>query len=82
MLAGAGATSLLQKVNHIGQSIEQTLGFAQELSTDADGDVARWLECVLQALRKAELDCAEAQFCARELRAASPSPETIQPRLL
>ncbi|NBT94237.1 MAG: hypothetical protein EBT47_04360 [Chloroflexi bacterium] len=64
MLAGAGATSLLQK------------------STDADGDVARWLECVLQALRKAELDCAEAQFCARELRAASPSPETIQPRLL
>ena len=28
MLAGAGATSLLQKVNHIGQSIEQTLGLS------------------------------------------------------
>ena len=77
-----GASGLANRVQHAAQAIDQALEAARDLETTAQGDTSRWIEGVVQALERARLDCAEAVFCAREARDASPSPNAIQPRLL
>ena len=77
-----GASGLANRVQHAAQAIDHALEAAHDLGPTAQGDTTRWLEGVVQALERARLDCAEALFCAREARDASPSPNAIQPRLL
>jgi uncharacterized protein involved in type VI secretion and phage assembly len=77
-----GATRLANRVQHAAQAIDHALEAALKLELTSEGDTARWIEGVVQALERARLDCAEALFCAREVRDASPSPNEIQPRLL
>lgn len=77
-----GASGLVNRVQHVAQSIDHALEAAHDLIPTTQGDTTRWLEGVVQALESARLDCAEALFCARNAREAAPSPDAIQPRLL
>lgn len=82
MQLATGASVLAHRVQQVAHAVDQALEAAHDLEPDAQGDVRRWLDGVIQALDRARLDCAEAHFCAREVHASVPSPEAVQPRLL
>lgn len=80
--SASGSLGLQQRLNHIAQAMDQAIVIAQELERGAEGDAIRWLLGLREALNRAQLECAEAQFCARELHDVLPPPDAIQPRLL
>jgi hypothetical protein len=49
---------------------------------DLGGDSPHWLPGLREALERIQLDCADARFAVRELRAALPPAGAIQPLLL
>jgi predicted lipid-binding transport protein (Tim44 family) len=77
------AARLQSRIAAIAQAAEEAAAAVEALSADpAIGDAAYWLPGLRQALDRIQLECADLQFGARELRKALPSASALQPRLI
>lgn len=76
-------TRLIARLSQLGQAADEAMVEVMGLERDVAGvEAVHWLPGLKEALERIQLDCAEARYAARELRAALPGTDTLQPRLL
>lgn len=74
---------LTARLSMLGQTADEALVELKAIAAEAPGgESAHWLPGLQEALERIQLDCAEARYAARELRAALPGTDALQPRLL